>query len=203
MADDGLDEMGYPKKVEVFCIDPRQARSAQRKQATWDTAKALQSQRPGYSELRFSVCWEHVCGSLKGDYERKLIDKLLEARIEQILKESADLEKKEREAATAEEEKKKREAATAEEEKKKREAAIADKEKKRPPPPADLEGQAAEPPAKKPASACVVCSERSSSQLIRPCKHVCLCEVCAKSPGLNICPICRCIIVGFEKVFVA
>lgn len=44
-----------------------------------------------------------------------------------------------------------------------------------------------------PEKDCVVCLERDSSQLLLPCKHLCLCDVCAHSiiAVAPLCPLCR------------
>ena len=39
--------------------------------------------------------------------------------------------------------------------------------------------------------ACVVCTERVKEVILLPCKHRCLCQVCADKVGLGLCPMCR------------
>ena len=38
---------------------------------------------------------------------------------------------------------------------------------------------------------CVVCSEREKEVILLPCKHRCLCQICADQIGLGLCPMCR------------
>ena len=39
--------------------------------------------------------------------------------------------------------------------------------------------------------ACVICHERHKEVILMPCKHRCLCQVCADQVGLGLCPMCR------------
>merc|ERR1711871_1719083 len=38
---------------------------------------------------------------------------------------------------------------------------------------------------------CVICTENQQSVVLMPCRHLCLCRECSKSPGVDKCPICR------------
>ena len=38
---------------------------------------------------------------------------------------------------------------------------------------------------------CVVCCEKEKSELLLPCKHLCVCEDCAQDRRLKQCPLCR------------
>jgi len=48
---------------------------------------------------------------------------------------------------------------------------------------------------------CVICIEYPKSILLRPCKHVCVCDACAKT--LSVCPICTTEIKEKEIVYVS
>ena len=50
---------------------------------------------------------------------------------------------------------------------------------------------------------CIICYDNQKSVMIRPCNHVCLCEVCSRNiRGLNgKCPMCRKDIRGIERVY--
>ena len=43
------------------------------------------------------------------------------------------------------------------------------------------------------ASECVVCMVNKVNTLLKPCDHVCLCDICAETLRQNktVCPICR------------
>jgi len=202
MSKEQVDEDGYPNMVEVCFLRHDVRRTVQKKQATWDSAGALLKQHPGSHSIRFNVCWRHVCSALKGQYERKMLDKLLETRFDQIVEES--------EAEIAEEERKKREELAEEERKKREELAEEERKKKRPPPPPPPPPQdhVDEPANKKQAIAiacgvCPVCSAAQVNHMIVPCKHVCLCESCARrSPEWKTCPMCRGDVAGIQRVFV-
>jgi len=46
---------------------------------------------------------------------------------------------------------------------------------------------------------CSVCMENEISQILYPCKHICLCELCGSI--LNECPLCRTKIESRDKVY--
>jgi hypothetical protein len=49
---------------------------------------------------------------------------------------------------------------------------------------------------------CVICLNEKKTVSVSPCRHMCFCETCASSPGLDYkCPICRAVITGMEKIF--
>lgn len=48
---------------------------------------------------------------------------------------------------------------------------------------------------------CVACKERSLSTLLRPCNHISLCAFCA--PNVHKCPLCRCVILSYETVYLS
>ena len=50
---------------------------------------------------------------------------------------------------------------------------------------------------------CIICYDNPKSVMIRPCNHVCLCDVCSRDiRGLNgKCPMCRKDIRGIERVY--
>jgi hypothetical protein len=62
----------------------------------------------------------------------------------------------------------------------------------------DAGGDAVERPSN--GATCSICLDRASNVLLRPCRHVCACRVCA--PSLSTCPICRAFIVDRETVFI-
>jgi len=43
---------------------------------------------------------------------------------------------------------------------------------------------------------CVICMERARSRMLRPCGHLCVCEVCWQ--GLKSCPLCRSLPFSFR-----
>jgi len=47
---------------------------------------------------------------------------------------------------------------------------------------------------------CVVCMTNAKEMMIKPCKHVCVCNGCVKQ--LKTCPICRSNIVDTERIFI-
>mmetsp|Transcript_10523 Transcript_10523/g.13340 ORF Transcript_10523/g.13340 Transcript_10523/m.13340 type:complete len:86 (-) Transcript_10523:38-295(-) len=48
---------------------------------------------------------------------------------------------------------------------------------------------------------CIVCEECEKNTLLLPCRHLCLCEKCAKLENMLHCPLCRCEIKEKIKVF--
>jgi RING finger protein 26 len=48
---------------------------------------------------------------------------------------------------------------------------------------------------------CVVCQENEKSVVLLPCRHLCLCAVCAEHDLLTMCPLCREAIVHKISVF--
>jgi hypothetical protein len=46
---------------------------------------------------------------------------------------------------------------------------------------------------------CILCYERDITTILKPCKHACMCKVCASK--LEICPICKAKIIKCKKVF--
>ena len=49
-------------------------------------------------------------------------------------------------------------------------------------------------------STCIICLDALKDTLLQPCRHLCVCEGCAKA--LKVCPVCRAKISKTEKVFV-
>lgn len=54
---------------------------------------------------------------------------------------------------------------------------------------------------------CVICQDKSKSVLVLPCRHLCMCESCAKVINFNaelpkICPLCRTAISRLVSVYV-
>ena len=47
---------------------------------------------------------------------------------------------------------------------------------------------------------CVVCCDARSCVVLRPCKHLCMCDACAEK--VETCPICRTKIEEREQIFV-
>jgi hypothetical protein len=48
---------------------------------------------------------------------------------------------------------------------------------------------------------CVICMDLTEQIMLRPCKHVCVCEKC--NIGLKNCPLCKKVIINTERVFIA
>lgn len=46
---------------------------------------------------------------------------------------------------------------------------------------------------------CILCYERDIATILKPCKHACMCKVCANK--LDSCPICKAKIIKCKKVF--
>jgi RING finger protein 26 len=38
---------------------------------------------------------------------------------------------------------------------------------------------------------CVICQEKEKGVVLLPCRHMCLCDACAKHDELKQCPLCR------------
>ena len=47
---------------------------------------------------------------------------------------------------------------------------------------------------------CVVCIERNKCIVLMPCKHLCVCELCASTCS-GRCPICRAVIESEMRVY--
>jgi hypothetical protein len=48
---------------------------------------------------------------------------------------------------------------------------------------------------------CVICMDLTEQIMLRPCKHVCVCENC--NADLEICPVCKTQIISTERVFIS
>lgn len=49
---------------------------------------------------------------------------------------------------------------------------------------------------------CIICLERQRDTIILPCHHVISCSVCNNTMKYKECPICRCMILSIDKIYV-
>ena len=50
---------------------------------------------------------------------------------------------------------------------------------------------------------CPICLTNPRNILLKPCKHLCLCNVCYKELSSRKCPICRKNIESYVEIFIA
>jgi len=49
-------------------------------------------------------------------------------------------------------------------------------------------------------SMCIICMINPKTELLMPCKHICICKTCGDA--ISTCPICRVVIASREKVYI-